>query len=202
MAKIGIMGGTFDPVHVGHLILAEYALNEAGLDEVWLLPTGISYMKKDRGVTSAQDRLQMVKLSIQAAGSKLGVSDIEIRREGYTYTFETIEELKKNYPQHEFSLIYGADCLFDFEKWKNPQRIFDGCRILIAARNDSNEELMMQKKQELCEKYNAKIDIMPFIRMELSSSLVRQRVAEGKSIRYMVTDSVLQYIEEKGLYKG
>lgn len=201
MRKIGIMGGTFDPIHTGHLMLAEWALDAAGLDQVWITPTGQSYMKADRKVLPGEERLHMAKLATEG-NDKLKCLDMEIGREGYTYSYETMEQLKELYPEDAFYFIEGADCLFSMENWKCPERLFSSCIILAAMRGDSSFQELESKRKELLDKFGGKIQLMPFPQMSISSTEIRKRLAEGKSVRYMVPDRVLQYIQEKGLYHG
>ena len=122
MRRIGIMGGTFDPIHVGHLMLAEWAAEEMELEEVWVVPTGVSYMKAEHGILTGQERLHMAELATKG-NAKLRCVAIEIDRKGYTYTYETLEQLKNQYPDTEFFFLVGADCLFSLENWKYPERI-------------------------------------------------------------------------------
>lgn len=200
MRRIGIMGGTFNPIHMGHLMLSEWARSEFELDEIWLIPTGISYMKSEQEVASGEDRLQMVRLAVEG-NPYYRCLDLELRRQGYTYSYETLEELKRQYPGDDFFFIVGADCLFTMENWKSPERIFRCCRLIAAVRNDASPEAMEQKKRELEERFDGEILLLPFLRMSISSTEIRNRICQGKSVRYLVPDSVLTYIEEKELYK-
>lgn len=204
MSKIGIMGGTFNPIHLGHLMLAECAREENGLDEVWFIPTGHSYMKsgqKNEAYPDAFERLRMTGLAVQD-NSFFRCLDIEAQREGNTYTYETLEFLTREYPEHEFYFIFGADCLFSIEKWKEPGRIFELSQIICAVRDDYDAGEMQNKIEWLRNEYGARIHFMPFYEIALSSTLVRERVSAGKSIRYMVPDTVYSYIEEKGFYRA
>ena len=199
MRKIGIMGGTFDPIHVGHLLLAEWARDAVTLDEVWFVPTGQSYMKSDRDVLPAMERLHMVSLAV-AENKHLKCCDLETLREGYTYSYETMEQLNLMYPEDKFYFIEGADCLLSMEHWKYPERLFASCTIIGAVRGDVKIEELEIKKNELTERYGANILLLPFLQLSISSSNIRERVREGLSIRYMVPDNVAVYIEEKGFY--
>lgn len=201
MKKIGIMGGTFDPIHVGHLMLAEEAMTQKGFEEVWFIPTGCSYMKKDRDVVSPEERLEMVRLAI-ADNDRMKCLDIETRRTGYTYSYETFEYLKDLYPEYDFYFIFGDDCLFNIENWKYPERIFKAVKILAATRNDSDLKKMEMKGRELAEKYSAHIEFLNFPNIEISSTDIRDRISKGKSIRYLVPDACLEYIIEKRLYQN
>lgn len=200
MKKIGIMGGTFNPIHVGHLILAERAKEENQLDEIWLIPTGCSYMKKNTGVLPGEARYKMVSLAVENQ-NWMKCLDIEIKRSGDTYSYETLEQLNKMYPDYEFYFIFGADCLFTIENWKYPERIFDSSKIIAAVRNDASVEEMEQKKKDLEEKYSAEIRLLMFPRLEISSTELRERIRKGKSVNYMIPDNVISYILENGFYK-
>lgn len=197
--KIGILGGTFNPIHVGHLLLAQYALEQAGLDKVMIMPSGQSYMKKDMYILTAEDRLKMAELSVREH-LDFEVSDMEICRGGYTYTYETLEELKRDNPLDEFYFIIGADCLYTIEKWKSPERIFKACTILSAVRDDKDTEQLQEQADYLKEKFNAEICLLNFPRIDFSSSEIRERIAKGKSIRYMVHPDVETYILEHKLF--
>ncbi len=200
MGKIGIMGGTFNPIHNGHLLLAQYALEENHLDEIWFIPTGCSYMKKEQGVLPGEERYHMVELAIMD-NPRMRSIDIEIKREGYTYTYETLAMLNFLYPEHQFYFIFGADCLFSIENWKCPQEIFDSCRIIAAVRSGASMEQLEAKKVELVQKFRGNIILMPFLQLEISSTLIRERVVAEKDVRYMLPESVWKYILQKHLYE-
>lgn len=201
MKKIGIMGGTFNPIHLGHLLLAEWARDEIGLDEVWVIPTGCSYMKAGQDIVDAEQRFQMACMAVEG-NAGLSCKDIEINRQGYTYSYETVEILRGQYPEYHFYFIFGADCLYTIEKWKYPERIFANCTVIFAVRGDSSIEDMQHKIAELEDKFQADIRMLPFLQLEISSTEIRERVRAGQSIRYLVPDNVIAYIEEKGLYRN
>lgn len=203
MKRIGLMGGTFNPIHIGHLLLCEQAMESMELEEVWIIPTGCSYMKKKQAdaMISAQERYEMAELAA-AGNDRLRCLDIETKRSGYTYSFETIEKLRLEFPDVSFFFILGADCLFSIERWRNPQRIFSNCTIVAAVREGAPIMEMEHKKKELAARYNAQITLLPFLSLEISSTDIRRRINQGKSIRYLVPDEVISYIEEKGLYRN
>lgn len=203
MRRIGIMGGTFNPIHVGHLMLAEWARDELGLNQVWFIPTGDSYMKNSCEILPGRERLHMTRLAIQD-NPNFRCLDIEVEREGYTYSYETLEQLKNSYPDDMFYFIVGADCLFAIESWRNPERILQNCVLGAALRGDADAGKMLEQKRHLEEVYclpEGKICLLPFFNMPVSSTLVRQRIRKGQSVRYLVPSEVLLYIEEKGFYR-
>lgn len=198
--KIGILGGTFNPVHIGHLFMAEYAREAVGLDMVVFIPTGVPYMKAAKEILPGSLRKEMLDLSIRDNEFFVS-SDIELKREGNTYTYETLKELKCLYPQAELHFLVGADCLFSIENWVEPQQIFDHCTLVAANRNHSAEEALIEKKRHLEKTFGAKVILLDFPSMDISSTALRNRIREGKSIRYMVHDAVLAYLQDIGLYQ-
>lgn len=202
MRKIGIMGGTFNPIHIGHLVLTERAREEFDLDEIWLIPTGCSYMKQHgEGVLSGEERLAMARLAVGGKG-RVKCLDMEIRREGFTYSYETLEQLRREYPEDRFYFILGADCLFTIENWRFPERIFRCCTVIAAVRDRSLLSDMEEKKRWLEAQYRADIRLLPFPNLEISSTVLRERIRQGQSVRYLIPDPVITYIEEKHFYRG
>lgn len=204
MNRIGIMGGTFNPVHIGHLMLAEDARDALDLDEVWFIPTGRSYMKEDAPSAShmptPEERLEMTEKAT-ADNPFFRCLDLEVKRPGKTYSYETLEELKRRFPQTEFFFILGADCLYSIEHWKEPGRIFDACAIVAAVRGDASMEEMQAQAGHLQKRFGAKIILLPFRNLQISSTQIRESVREGRSIRYMTPAQVADYIEQKGFYR-
>lgn len=199
MKKIGIMGGTFNPIHIGHLVLAQRALEEKDLDEIWIIPTGCSYMKANHAILSGEERLAMVALAI-TDNHKMKCLDIEIKRSGYTYSYETLEQLHAEYPTYSFYFIFGADCLFTIEKWKCPERIFANCSVIAAARNGASLCQMEEKIMQLQKRFGADISLLTFPNLEISSTDLRERIRLGKSVKYLIPDKVISYITENGFY--
>ena len=198
--KVGVMGGTFNPIHMGHLLLAEWAMEKAGLDQILFIPTGNPYMKDNCHVLSGEIRIQMTALAI-ADHPDFKVSGMEVERKGHTYTCDTMEQLKKKSPKDEFYFIMGADCLHTIEKWRDPQRIFEFCSVIAAARNGSSLQQMEEKCKELSRKFHGNIFLLQFPAMEISSTDIRERVACGRSIRYLVPEKVRDYIISNRLYQ-
>ncbi len=201
--RIGILGGTFDPIHLGHLIIAEQARDQYQLDRVLLIPSGHSYFKDHRSkkVQPAQVRLEMTKI---AAGSykPFEVSDIEVNRPGNTYSFETLEELKALNPESELFFIVGADTICSMRTWREPQRIFDVCTVLAAMREDQVDPEEFQRETQALEKdFGARIYPVSIPNIGISSTQIRERAASGKSVHYLVPDALESYIIESGIYK-
>ncbi|MCR5487106.1 MAG: nicotinate-nucleotide adenylyltransferase [Lachnospiraceae bacterium] len=196
---MGVLGGTFDPIHNGHLSLALSALKEQGLDFVWIMPSAVSYLKEGTGVSPAEDRLAMCRLAVEGR-PELRVSELEIQRGGFTYTYETMEELNRLYPQTEHYFIMGADSLFFMENWKHAERIFAACRILAAVREDLGREKLLGKIRELQERFQAEIYLLPMEPVGISSSLIRKEASEGHPIGAYVPRGVEEYIKTLGLY--
>lgn len=197
--RVGIMGGTFNPIHLGHLIIAEAAYEAYNLDEVLFVPSGVSYMKDQSEILDAKKRVHMTGLAIED-NPHFALSTIEIDREGNSYSYETLEELKKQNPDVEYYFILGADSLLYLEKWKNPDRLMATCTLLTAVRDDCDEEKIQDAIKYLQDKYDAKIVLLPTPRLDISSTMIRKRVQDGKSIRYMVPDSVIDFIQKHDIY--
>lgn len=198
--KIGILGGTFNPVHTGHLLMAEYAREAVGLDVILFIPTGNSYMKQSKEILPGKIRKEILDISIADNDFFLS-SDIELNREGNTYTYETLRELSYSYPQAQLFFLTGADCLFSIEKWVRPEEIFKYCTLVVANRNHTSMESMLEKKQFLEEHYGAQILLMDFPTVDISSTEIRNRLRRGKSIKYMVSEAVLNYLQDLDFYK-
>lgn len=199
MKKTGIMGGTFNPIHNGHLALARKAKEQFALDEILFIPCGEPYMKVAQKVASAQIRAEMTALAIQEE-SCFSLSMIEIEHSGNTYTYKTLERLRQDHPNTEYYFILGADNLFQITKWAQPERIFANCRLLAAIRDDKTVSDMEAQISYLEQAYQAVIFLLKIDCMDISSSEIRRKIADGSSIEADVPASVRAYIEEKGLY--
>ncbi len=197
---IGLMGGTFDPVHYGHLIMCEGIREEFNLEKVIFIPARIPPHKTDTKVTEAYDRLRMVKLAI-ADNPFFEASDIEMKRDGSSYTVDTLMAFKKLYgSQKRLYLIVGADSLVQIETWKNFDEIFKLASIIVASRPDTQENYLDNTIIKLVSQFGAKIFKFSGRAMNYASSYIRKRVEEGLSIKYMVTPAVEAYIRKNRLY--
>ena len=201
--KIGILGGTFDPIHLGHLIIAEQARDQYGLDRVLLIPSGHSYFKDNRSrkVQPAQTRLDMTRIAARDH-APFEVSDIEVNRPGNTYSFETLEQLRELYPTSELYFIVGADTVCSMRTWRAPERIFAACTILAAIREDQvDPEQLKNESEALARDYGARILPVEIPNIGISSTDIRERAAAGKSIHYLVPSALESYIIKNGIYK-
>lgn len=191
--RTGILGGTFDPVHVGHLLIAEHAREQLSLDEVLFVPAGEPWRKSDRLITTAEHRLAMLKLAIQG-NDAFGISDIELRRPGPTYTADTLESLAGERLDDAFWFIMGADALADMPNWRDPERIVRHARLAVAPRPSEGTIESPAIGAD-------RVDRFACPTIDVSSTTIRAYVGAGRSIRYLVPDAVATYITVQGLYR-
>ena len=198
--KIGIMGGTFDPIHIGHLLLGQFAYEEFGLGEIWFLPNGNPPHKRRKDECALQLRVEMIRLAIRDVPYfKLCLHEAD--ESVHSYTYKTMGELNALYPGNDFYFILGADSLFSIETWKCFQEIFPTCTILAAMRDDKDITDMQGQIQYLEQAYGARVCILQAPLLEISSTTLRQRASRRQSIRYMVPDAVAEYIRKNHLYQ-
>lgn len=201
MKQIGIMGGTFDPPHLGHLMIAEQMREALNLDQVRFMPNGQIFYKETSRMTTPKQRLEMVRLAIQGHPA-FAIDTTEIDWIGTTYTYQTMEWLTQKEPEAEFTFLMGADSLDYMERWKYPQRIFRCCKIAAVLRPGFSLKQMQEKQKELESRFGARITLVESPQMLISSTELRQRLKDGKSVRYLVPEAVDAYIKEHGLYSG
>lgn len=197
--KVGIMGGTFDPIHIGHLILGESAWQQFSLEKVLFMPSGNPPHKRTRDGASNEDRVEMVRLAI-APNPHFELSLEEMHSQGYVYTKETLRSLRARHPDTDYYFIMGADSLLTFDTWMGPQEICDQCILAAAVRDSMDVETLDSAIRSLKEKYHADIRKLESPNLDISSHSIRSWCAEGRSIRYYVPDAVRSYILEKGIY--
>lgn len=197
--KIGIMGGTFNPIHNGHLMIAENAREQYGLDKVLFIPTGHSPLKHKKHITEPFHRCNMVSLAIED-NPDFVLDKTEADSNEVNYTCATLKKLKEKYINAIFHFILGADSLFDFENWYKPEVILQNCVILAAYRKHEHQEEFFQKIDDLNQKYPEKFFPLDTPSMELSSHDIRRRIQNGHSIRYLLPKEVESYIREHHLY--
>lgn len=198
MRRIGILGGTFDPIHIGHLILAEEARVILQLDVVLFIPAAQPWRKAGRDITAAADRLEMVRLAIQDNPS-FRASSIEIDRSGLTYTVDTLDALRATFQDAGFWFILGADALMDLPNWKEPGRILSLARLAVASRA-STPLGNLEELNRYLPGVGSRVDQVPMPSVSISSSELRRRLREGTSTRYWLPEAVRRYAVEHRLY--
>lgn len=193
--QVGIMGGTFDPIHHGHLLAAEMAREAAGLDEVWFMPSYVPPHKKPGPSASPEERLEMVRLAVEGHPA-FRATDIEIEKGDTSYTAETVELLTGRFPDIRFSYIIGADMVMYLPKWYKIREIVERIGFIGLARPGHELDLSV-----LPEPVRSRVTLAPMLQVELSSTEIRRRLHAGQSIRYMVPEAVRLYMEGKRLYE-
>ncbi|HSJ17799.1 MAG TPA: nicotinate-nucleotide adenylyltransferase [Solirubrobacterales bacterium] len=196
---MGVLGSAFNPPHIGHLILAQEAFAQLALSEVLLVPTGRAPHKRIEADPGAGVRVEMTQL---AAGDddRLGVSELEAERDEVSYSFRTLELLREQRPGDEPVWIMGADAAVELGTWRRPERVLELARLGVVERGGVTRADVESVLEELSAGGGAEFVDMPAI--EVSSTMVRERVAGGRPIRYLVPDAVAALIEERGLYPG
>ena len=195
------MGGTFDPIHMGHLILGEQSFEQLHLDKVLFMPSGNPPHKRNRaGRASDGQRVDMVRLAIED-NPHFELSLAEMHETGYTYTYRTLEELKEQNPDTDYYFIIGADSLFTFDEWKEPARICRACTLVVAVRDHASSDELNQEIKRLSAEYKGRFTLLDTMNIDVSSHQIRSWVSEGKSLKYYVPDPVISYMKENGIYR-
>jgi nicotinate-nucleotide adenylyltransferase len=200
MGKIGIMGGTFDPIHNGHLRIGRQAYEEYGLKEIWYIPSGHPPHKNGRNVTEPAMRLAMTELAVKDHEGFI-CSDFEVSRKGYTYTSQTLRLLHQEYPEHSFYFIIGADSLYEIENWYEPDQVLSQAVILAAKREHKEADHIDKQIAYLASKYGVVIRTLHCGEMDISSTKLRRMIAGGQSIADYVPQEVIEYIRTHSLYQ-
>lgn len=199
--KIGIMGGTFDPIHSGHLMLGCFARDLFALDEIWFMPNGTPPHKVSDSIESrTKHRVEMVKRGI--SNEKNFVLQLyEVENQEVNYSYLTMEHFREIYPEHEFYFIIGADSLFNIEKWKCPERLLKSCVILAAYRDGKNKQEMDEQIAYLNQKYEANIHLLNTPNVDISSSEIRKKLNLHEDVSDVMPTCVYEYILENQLYE-
>lgn len=198
--KTAIFGGSFNPIHNGHLNLLNSLDRIYNFDRIILIPTGIPPHKSGKDYISAEDRLEMCRLACKDS-NKLQVSDIEIKRQGISYTVDTVIEIKRLYPKDEFYLLIGGDMLMIFDKWREYIKLSKLVNVLCCARTDSEYEELIKKAEELSLN-DCRVIVQKTNAVEVSSTEIRRLCSCGKAIEKLVPMSVCNFINERNLYKA
>ena len=200
MKRYGMMGGTFNPIHLAHLYIAYEAKEVLELDKVIFMVAGTPPHKKESPVIDSKYRNDMVKKAIEGYEG-FEISDYEIKKNGYSYTYETLQYLKSLDDVSEVFFIAGADSLMDIEKWRNTDLVLKNCTFVAFNRGEYNKDILELQKSKLEEKYNAKIILLDVANIDISSSMIRERIAEGRRVDFFLPEGVMKYISENNLYR-
>ena len=198
--KIGILGGTFDPFHKGHFMLAKTAYEQFDLDEVWIMPNGNPPHKRDTEQTDFEIRCEMVQLAIHDF-PYMKLCKVEGSEECYHYTYQTLGKFHEQYPDIDFYFIIGADSLKDFPTWREPGKIAACCTLLVACRDEAGILELRSKAAEIEELYDGSVLIMNSPKVDAASSEIREMVSEGKDISPYVDSKICDYIQKQKLYE-
>ncbi len=199
--RVGIFGGTFDPIHVGHLVLAEQCREQCGLDEVWFIPAAQPPHKAAVAISPAKERCEMIEFAI-AGNSRFRLSTVELTRKGPSFTFATLEVLSSDHPGHDFVLLIGADSLRDLHLWREPKRILELATVAAVNRGDRPFPDCSELRAVCGGLADSRVQCLSMPAIDLSASDIRSRVSRGLSIRYLVPRAVEAYISEHGSYRN
>lgn len=195
--RIGIFGGTFDPVHVGHLRIALHIFEEFNLNQIRFIPAGNPPNKINKIITDSSLRFEMIRDAIHPWNDHFIADDIEIRRDGVSYMIDTVDELKNNFPDSEFFLLLGNDNVIDFPHWKNWKKLLNKVCI-ISFKKDSTDFTLPEEMTE----FKNRIMISKAPLFEISSTEIRNRISHKKNVDLLVTESVLRIIQTNNLYRN
>ena len=199
MSRVGIMGGTFDPIHLAHLRMARCALEQKNLGRVLFMPSKLPPHKQDKKVTDEAVRCEMVKLALEGEAG-FAFSDFECRREETSYTARTLELLHKAHPEDDFFFILGGDSLAYFGQWYMPGEILRYATVLAVGRGDTPVPVLQKQAEGLMESFGGRIELLTMERLAISSSMIRERIAQGKPVREFLPERVYEYIMRHGCY--
>ena len=199
--RVGILGGTFDPIHYGHLLTAQAALEACDLDGVYFVPAGEPPHKNGQMITSAIHRKKMVELAIRDHPS-FEISNFEMNQKAPSYTVHLLHHFHKKLPDSELNFILGADTLLELESWYHFEELFDLTRFIVVKRQMHTDADLLKKTTFLKNRYQASIQLINAVRMDVSSSEIRKRAATNRSIQYLTPEKVLKYIQTNHLYQG
>jgi nicotinate-nucleotide adenylyltransferase len=198
MAELGILGGTFNPPHIGHLVMLEEAIDQLGLDRVVLMPVSRPPHKEVPDDPGADVRLELCRRAV-ADDERFGVCALEIERGGASYTADTLRALHDRQPEHQLTFIVGGDMALSFPSWRDPEAILKLARLAVAERQELRREDISRRLAPLHD--GSRVEFFEMPRIDVSSSDIRGRVAAGRTIRHLVPDAVEQEIVKRDLYR-
>ena len=200
MSDIGILGGTFDPFHTGHLCIAKSALETGGMEKVILMPAKVSPFKVGREMAGEEDRLAMAGLAAELSPD-IEVSRLEVEAEGVSYTFRTLTTLHKMHPYDRYWLIVGSDQFLNLESWYKGKDILESFQVILASRPGYMESEIEQKIQRYTDTYGTAVRVLKEEMPDISSTMIKEKIKSGDSITGLVPDKIEKYINEHGLYR-
>jgi nicotinate-nucleotide adenylyltransferase len=201
--RVGVFGGTFDPVHLGHLILAEQCREQAALEQVLFVPALLPPHKQQQPLTSFAQRVEMLTLAI-SGHAPFRVEELEKNRAGPSYTVDTLTQLHRDRPGDDWCFIVGSDSLHDLHLWYQPRRILELATLLVVARADfpAFSATELKASLQLAEDFELRYQVIDAPLITIASRDIRRRIAEGRSVRYMIPRAVEAYIAEKQFYRS
>lgn len=197
--KIGILGGTFDPFHKGHYMLAETAYRQFSLDEIWIMPNGNPPHKKEIRQTDIESRCEMIRLATREA-SYMKLCEEERSDQSYHYTYQTLEKFREIYKDYEFFFIIGADSLRDFPTWREPEKIAALCTLLVACRDDSGMKEIREQIKKIRDVFGADCQVLNSPKIDAASKEIRSMILDGEDVSNYLDRHVLDYIRSQKLY--
>lgn len=200
MSRIGIFGGTFNPIHKGHTMLAKYCMDELGLDKVILIPTYMPPHKESNDLANETDRINMCRLACEGY-EEFEVSDIEIKRKGKSYSYQTLTSLKEIYYKDDLFFIMGADMFLSLDKWKNPEIIFQKASIIAVPRDISSVCKLEEYYKNVISSMGARAYILPNSVMQVSSTYIRDNIENYNTVKDLIDRKVYDYIISNNLYR-
>jgi nicotinate-nucleotide adenylyltransferase len=198
--KIGVLGGTFNPIHHGHLIAAREAMGSLGVDRLLIMPNARSPLRMEEELAPAEVRLEMVRLAVEGEPG-LEACDVETSRKGISYLVDSLQIVQERYPTADLCFLMGVDSLSTFERWREVERIVDLARVCVMPRPGADGKIELSALEARCPELTDRLTLMEEgPRIDISATDIRERVKSGRSIRYLVPDQVGEYIRENSVY--
>lgn len=200
--QVGVLGGTFNPIHHGHLIAAREAMAALALDRLLIMPNARSPLRRGGKLAPADDRLEMVRLAVEGEPG-LEACDVETSRQGTSYLVESLRELRDRYPAADLHFLMGVDSLSSFERWREAERITKLARVCVMPRDSADGRKELAALEARCPALKGCLNLLSEgPRIDISATDIRNRIRSGRSIRYLVPDTVAAHIQERGMYRN
>lgn len=201
MSRKAIFGGTFDPIHNGHVNIAYEALEKLNLDEIIFMPSGDPPHKADKNITAGLLRLEMTRMVVEC-NEKFSVSDYEIMKKGKSYTYETMKYFSEKHKNTQWYFIAGLDSLMYIHKWAKPEEIFKKCKVIILVRSGFKNHEVIERKEQIEKDYETEIILLDIPRLDISSTEIRERIRSNRYCGHLMPRDVEYFAETVGLYKS